>query len=346
MVSPVPPTLPSAGPVQVFEWVVGPLAQSLVAIGVGLVVLALSRWFVTRAVHSVVRGGSQVRRHAHRLLLRTPVSGVAGLSDQLVVARRVQRAETMGSVLRSSAALVIGIVLLTVVSNINGWDLGPVLASAGVVGVALGFGAQTLVKDFLSGIFMLVEDQYGVGDVVDLGQASGTVEAVGLRVTQVRDLSGTLWYVRNGEVLRVGNMTQGWSKARVEVLIPPDQDIARATELLGRVAVEVAEDEELAPFLLAEGEITAYENLTAEAVTLRLMIKTAPAKQWLVQRVLRARINELFEAEGVALALSRREVHVERGSRPERPAQGHPAGARLAEPRAAEGRPQDQSSTA
>ncbi len=111
--------------------------------------------------------------------------------------------------------------------------------------MALGFGAQTLVKDFLSGIFMLVEDQYGVGDVVDLGEASGIVEAVGLRVTQVRDLQGTLWYVRNGEVLRVGNMTQGWSRAFVEVLVPPEQDVARAPEQLRGAAASLAEDEAL-----------------------------------------------------------------------------------------------------
>src|SRR5450756_2287537 len=164
---------------------------------------SIARWLVTRTVRSVVAGGSTVRRKARGLLVRTGVAG--GDSDPLVIARRVQRAETMGSVLRSTAALVIGIVVITILANINAWDLGPVLASAGVLGVALGFGAQTLVKDFLSGIFMLIEDQYGVGDVIDVGQATGMVEAIGLRVTQLRDLSGTLWYVRNGEGQRVGN---------------------------------------------------------------------------------------------------------------------------------------------
>ncbi len=133
-----------------------------------------------------------MRRQAKRLLLKTPVRGALDSdSDPLAVARRVQRAETMGSVLRSTSALVIAIVVVTAIANINDWDLGPVLASAGVLGVALGFGAQTLVKDWLSGLFMLIEDQYGVGDVVNLGEASGVVEAIGLRVTQVRDLSGT-----------------------------------------------------------------------------------------------------------------------------------------------------------
>ena len=304
-------------PEQWFSWLLGAPLQSLIAIAAGGVVLGLTRWLINGAVRSVIQGGTHVRRHARRLLMSTRAGGAVPVSDQFVVARRVQRAETMGSVMRSSAALVVGIVVLTVVANINGWDLGPVLASAGVAGVALGFGAQTLVKDFISGIFMLIEDQYGVGDVVDLGAATGTVEAIGLRVTQIRDLSGTLWYVRNGEVLRVGNMTQGWSKARVEVLVPPDHDVGRATDLLRRVGQEIAADDELAPYLLADAEITAYEDLTAEAVKLRLMVKTAPARQWEVQRVLRARIKDLFEAQGVVLALPRRELLVERETKPE-----------------------------
>ncbi|MCU1433241.1 MAG: mechanosensitive ion channel family protein [Actinotalea sp.] len=288
------------------------LVQTVVAILVGVLVLAVARWSIARTVRSVVEGGTTVRRHARRLLLRTRVAGVVAESSALAVARRVQRAETMGSVLRSTAALVVGIGVLTAIANINGWDLAPVLASAGVAGVALGFGAQTLVKDFLSGIFMLVEDQYGVGDVVDLGEASGTVEAIGLRVTQVRDLKGTLWYVRNGEILRVGNKTQGWSRAIVEIRVGPDQDIDQAMALLQAAVATTALDETLSPHLLGEPEVTAFEELTGESVLLRAAIKTAPAKQWDVQRVLRARIKETFTAQGVPLAVPRREVLVER----------------------------------
>lgn len=293
-----------------FDWLLGAPLQSLVAVLAGVVLLALSRWLVTRAVRSVVAGGTTVRRTAHGLLRRTGVRAYD--SDPLAIARRVQRSETMGSVLRSAAALVIGIIVVTAIANINHWDLGPVLASAGVVGVALGFGAQTLVKDFLAGLFMLIEDQYGVGDVVDLGAATGSVEAIGLRVTQVRDLSGTLWYVRNGEVLRVGNMTQGWSRALVEVLVPSDVDIDEATRVLKEAAADVAANEELAPHVLGDPEVTGYEDLSAESVTLRLLIKVAPAKQWVVQRALRARIRDRFVAEKIPLALPRREIVVER----------------------------------
>ncbi len=293
-----------------FDWLLGAPLQSLITVAAGVVALALARWAVTRAVRSVVAGGTRVRRHARRLLMKTGVS--AGESDQFALARRVQRAETMGSVLRSSAALIIAIVVVTVIANINHWDLGPVLASAGVAGVALGFGAQTLVKDFLSGLFILIEDQFGVGDVVNLGEATGTVEAIGLRVTQVRDLSGTLWYVRNGEILRVGNMTQGWSRALVEVLVSSDGDVDRATEVLREAAADVAADEKLAKSFLGDPEVTAFEDLSAESVRLRLMVKTAPAQQWVVQRALRGRIRERFAAAGVPLALPRREIVVER----------------------------------
>ncbi|MBC7290488.1 MAG: mechanosensitive ion channel family protein [Actinotalea sp.] len=297
-------------PEEAVRWVMGWPLQSLIAILVGLVLLAVVRWVIARAVRSVIDGGVKMRTHTRRLLMKTRVPVAGEDSDPLAVARRVQRAETMGSVLRSVAGIVVTVLVVTALANINEWDLGPVLASAGVVGVALGFGAQTLVKDFLAGIFMLVEDQYGVGDVVDVGEASGVVEAVGLRITQIRDLSGTLWYVRNGEILRVGNMTQGWSKARVEVMVPPDTDVARATALVLQAATEVAAAHEKE--VLGEPEVTAYEALSAESVTLRMLLKVAPAKQWAIQREVRARVRELFVAEGVGLALPR-QVMVERG---------------------------------
>lgn len=294
-----------------FDVLLGVPLQVGATVLIGAVVLTLLRWGIRRTVRTIVEHGTLVRRRAHGLLQRAGATGLPA-ENPLALARRIQRAETMASVLRSTAALVVGLVVLTVVANILDWDLGPVLASAGVLGVALGFGAQTLVKDFLSGLFMLVEDQYGIGDVVDLGEASGTVEAIGLRVTQVRSLDGTLWYVRNGEILRVGNMTQGWSRALVEVLVPPEGDVARAVELMNEVAAGVAADPERAGTVLDAPSVTSYEELTGEHVRLRLMIKVAPAQQWAVQRVLRAGIRDRFAAEGVPIALGRREVLVER----------------------------------
>jgi len=309
------------------EWFLGTPLQSLVAIAVGVVVLMLLRWLISRSVRSVIEGGTRVRTGARRLLMRERTPSADDRYSQIAVARRIQRAETMGSVLRSAAALVVGIVVVTALANINGWNLGPVLASAGVAGVALGFGAQTLVKDFLSGLFLLIEDQYGVGDVVDVGDASGTVEAIGLRVTQVRSLDGTLWYVRNGEILRVGNMTQGWSRAMLEISVPPEVDVSRAHELVTRAAQDVATDPERSRSVLDDPTVTAFESLTAEGVVLRVLVKVAPATQWEFQRALRARVLALFAEAGLPLAVPRREVVVEQGRPPGAPLEGPDDGA-------------------
>jgi moderate conductance mechanosensitive channel len=182
-------------------------------------------------------------------------------------------------------------------------NIGPLLASAGILGVALGFGAQTLVKDFLSGIFMILEDQYGVGDVVELGQsaggATGTIEAVGLRVTRLRDVHGTVWYIRNGEVLRVGNMSQGWAQAVIDVDVPHDQDLARVQELLKQVGRELAADPAVDGILLEEPEVWGVEALSGASVVVRVVAKTAPLKQWEVARLMRERIKRAFDAEGI-----------------------------------------------
>jgi moderate conductance mechanosensitive channel len=204
-------------------------------------------------------------------------------------------------------------------------DVGPLLASAGVVGVALGFGAQTLVKDFLAGISMLAEDQYGVGDVIDVGEATGTVEQVGLRVTQLRSLDGTLWYVRNGEILRVGNMTQGWSRAVVEVRVLAVEDVPRVRDLMLAVGAEVQADPELGHLVLEDPEVAGIEDLTAEGALLRLLVKTAPSKQWEVARALRAGVRERMSAQGIEMALPRREVVVERHVAPATAGDARPA---------------------
>ncbi|MGH3980645.1 MAG: mechanosensitive ion channel family protein, partial [Pseudonocardiaceae bacterium] len=214
--------------------------------------------------------------------------------------RRTQRAATIGSVLRSCTTfLVYGIAFTLVLGELD-IALGPIIASAGIVGVALGFGAQNLVRDFLSGIFMMIEDQYGVGDTVDLGEASGEVEAVGLRVTTLRDINGTVWYVRNGEVLRVGNMSQGYAVAVVDTPIAHTADIPEASELAARVAAELtAAGTALAPDVLAPPELLGVESVTTEAITLRLTVKTQAGRQWAVQRALRAGIKDAFDDAGI-----------------------------------------------
>ncbi len=226
--------------------------------------------------------------------------GPSFLGDSpLLNERRTQRAATMASVLKSVATGVIVAVAFVMVLAEVGLNIAPLIASAGIVGVALGFGAQTLVKDFLSGLFMILEDQYGVGDVVDLGEASGTVEAVGLRVTRIRDATGVVWYVRNGEVIRVGNRSQGWSTAIVDVLVAYDQEIPRVQELVRTVAEEMAADEAWAEKIIEAPELAGIENVAGDAVTLRLLVKCAPNDHIAVQRELRRRVKEVFDREGV-----------------------------------------------
>ncbi|WP_331272708.1 mechanosensitive ion channel family protein [Motilibacter deserti] len=219
--------------------------------------------------------------------------------NPLLSERRKQRAQTMGSVLRSvTTGLVAGVAFLMILSEI-GLNIAPLLASAGIVGVALGFGAQTLVKDFLSGIFLILEDQYGVGDVVDLGSANGVVEAVGLRVTRVRDVNGAVWYVRNGEILRVGNMSQGWARAVLDVPVAYDSDIERVKTLLGEVAFGLRTDPAFEDLVMEDPEVWGVEQLTADALVVRVVIKTQPLKQWDVARELRQRIKAAFDSEGI-----------------------------------------------
>jgi small conductance mechanosensitive channel len=295
-----------------FDAAITPAWQIAVTLLIGAIALALLRRFITRTVRHLVDGAPAAARGAGRLKRGLRQDGGQADTSPLSAARRAQRAKTMGSALSSGATLFVGAVVLVLILGILNVNVGPLLASAGVVGVALGFGAQTLVKDFLAGISMLAEDQYGVGDVVDLGEASGVVEQVGLRVTQVRSLNGTLWYVRNGEILRVGNMTQGWSRALIEVRVLADQDVPRVQQLLLEAAADVAADPDLGPAIQGDAEVAGIEDLSAEGAMLRLLVKTAPSRQWDVSRALRARIRISLAREGIDLALPRREVVIER----------------------------------
>jgi small conductance mechanosensitive channel len=214
--------------------------------------------------------------------------------------RRVQRAKTLGGLLKSITTGVIAAIVVTMMLSVVGLDIGPILASAGIVGVALGFGSQTLVKDFLSGVFLIFEDQYGVGDVVDMGEnLSGTVEAVSLRVTRLRDTNGTVWYVRNGELYRVGNMSQNWARTVLDVEVSAREDIPRVRRVLGDVLHDIWQDDEFDHVIIEEPEIWGIQAITADSITLRVTLKTAPMEQWRVARVLRERIKARFDHERI-----------------------------------------------
>ena len=187
-----------------------------------------------------------------------------------------------------------------------GLQLGPLLAGAGVAGVAVGFGAQSLVRDFLSGIFMLIEDQFGVGDVVDLGEATGTVEMVTLRVTRLRDNNGTVWHVPNGEVRRVGNKSQQWARAVLDIAVAPTADLERAALVIGEAAVAVWDLNEAKPDVLDQPEVLGLEYLGHDAATIRDQGRTRPGAQWRVSRLLRVHIADALAQADIELPSARR----------------------------------------
>ncbi len=268
---------------------------------VGLVLLGVvTRYVLHRLIDRLVARAAKSeppkRMLGSRRAAKVVLGGTGAYSE-----RRALRATTLGSLLKSIVTAVIGVIVVVMALEILGYPVGPLIASAGIAGVALGFGAQNLVKDFLSGIFMLLEDQYGVGDVIDMGEASGTVEAVALRVTRLRAVDGTVWYVRNGEVIRVGNSSHGWARAVLDVKVAYEADTERARELLLSVARDVAADPEWSGSVLEEPEVWGVEELAADSVVLRLVVKTEPLQQWTLARELRVRIKQAFDAEGIEI---------------------------------------------
>ncbi|MCC2334606.1 mechanosensitive ion channel family protein [Cellulomonas wangsupingiae] len=284
------------------DWFVGVPLRIVLIVVISSIVLLLLRHGISRIARHVAEGEPAIERGVLRPLGRSEVGSVLLKANPLATARRAQRAQTVGSVLRSTASIVVWSIAVFLVLDNLGVNLAPFIASAGIVGVAVGFGAQSLVKDFFSGLFMLLEDQYGVGDVVDVGPATGTVEAVGLRVTKVRDDDGTLWYVPNGSMVRVGNKTQGYSTAVVEVDVDYFVDLDEARQLLAQAARTVAADPVVGAYLQGEPTVTGAEKLAADAVGLRLSVRTAPAMQWEVARHLRVAVRRALEDAGVPLA--------------------------------------------
>ncbi len=269
-------------------WLIGkPLAIAVI-----IIAAVVARWLGSKAIDRVVS--------------RAETASVPG--GRGAYNRRAQRAKSLGTLLKSiTTTVVFGIAFVMVLSEV-GMDVAPILASAGVLGLAIGFGAQNLVKDFLSGVMMMVEDQYGVGDAVDLGEAVGNVEAVGLRVTRLRDVDGTVWYVRNGEILRVGNQSQNWARTVLDINVGYREDLVRVRNVLQDVAHGLWEDEDYKDVIIEEPEVWGVENLSPDAVVMRVTLKTAPMEQWQVAREMRSRIKARFDYEGIEIPLPQRVV--------------------------------------
>ena len=272
--------------------------ETPIAISVTVLLAIATHWLLRRAIGRGVEASvrhAEARYAGHGNRAERILAQAAGLTD----ARHAARTRAIGSILRSLTSVLVLVITVLTVMRIIEIPLDPVLASAGIGGVALGFGAQSLVKDYLSGIFMILEDQYGVGDLIDVGEVTGTVEEVGLRVTRIRDAGGQVWYVRNGEIVRVGNQSQGWSTGTVDVPVAPMSDAAQVIQVLQQVAAEVYADPDWEAVLLEVPTVAGVNSITSEAMVVRMFAKCAPNQHWGVQRDLLERSLAALRRAGV-----------------------------------------------
>jgi small conductance mechanosensitive channel len=223
-------------------------------------------------------------------------------ASPLARARVVQRARTIGLVL--SNLITAGLLISAIIAILSelGIAIGALAAGAGILGAALGFGAQSLIRDFISGLFIVVEDQYGVGDFVDLGSATGVVESIGLRVTQVRDLEGTVWYVRNGEILRVGNSSQGWSRVILDLPLAYNSDLDKAKKVIEQAAAKLAETLGPKSGLIGKAQVWGIQALEVEAVVFRVVQQVRPSKKDELARLIRLEVKKAIDKAGIKLS--------------------------------------------
>jgi small conductance mechanosensitive channel len=281
-------------PQRTWDWFLGQPVKIVVTI----VAAVLLRWVLLRFIGRTVTA-TLARADARRSQEPGRASRVIAQATGAAHERHRQRTLTMGSLLRSIVTFVVALITVLTVMQIVHIPLGPLLASAGVGGVALGFGAQSLVKDFLSGIFMIFEDQYGVGDVIDTGEATGTVEEVSLRVTRLRDGTGVVWYIRNGEIVRIGNKSQGWATALVDIPVAYSENLERVLPLIRSVVHKLDESPDWQDKLLEEPNVVGVESMTGTSVTIRVVAKTAPQEQYGVSREIRERVKAAFDEQGI-----------------------------------------------
>jgi len=298
---------------EIIGWVVErPLRIALILLGA---------WILKKVVHKVIERavGRLVRQSEHHTEDQLESAGKLDFGARATKAihriqerhvRSSQRIETIAAVLKSLAtALVLAVAALLCLSELN-IDLAPLIAGAGIAGLAVGFGAQSLVRDFLAGMFILVEDQFGVGDIVDVGETSGTIEKVSLRTTTLRDVRGVVWTVPNGEIHRTANHSQLWSRAILDIGVSYGTDVDQASEIMKAVADELWQENREDATILEEPSVWGVEQLGNDAVVIRLVVKTDPSEQWGVGRILRARIKKAFDEVGIEIPFPQRTVWI------------------------------------
>ena len=284
---------------QLLRWLATSGVKIVVILVAATALSVLAGWLLRRFFRTMVQSGSRLSTVAGTVIKRDP------RSQKAAQARREQRAETLSNVARNLARAVIWSVALMMVLSEIGVNIAPVIASLGVVGLAAGIGAQTIIKDVVAGIVMLFEDIVAVGDWVDLEYAEGTVESINLRATQVRGVDGVLWTVRNGEIIRVGNYARGFSNAVVTLDIDAGADDEKVTQVLEQVTTELAADPRWQEPILAGAEISGILSVDGNRYQRRVVIQTVPGQQWGVERELRARIRAGFAASQLSFAMPR-----------------------------------------
>ena len=281
-------------------WIEQVYSEWGLAIRIGLIVVGiiLLRWLllvmIRRIVTTVTQGVKKREGAADTKALD---------ASPLARARIVQRARTIGLVLSNLLTAGLTISALIAILSELGIAIGALAAGAGILGAALGFGAQSLVRDFIAGLFIVVEDQFGVGDFVDLGTATGVVESIRLRVTQVRDAEGTVWYVRNGEILRVGNQSQGWSRIILDLPLAYNSDLEKAKKVLEAAAQKLAETPTMKSGLIGKPEVWGIQALAGEEIVFRLVQQVRPSKKDALTRALRAEVKTALDKAGIKLSL-------------------------------------------
>lgn len=262
-----------------------------------IVVALIARALIVRAIERVANRAIKLNKERANREDRAPETP----EEHIEQMRREQRARSISQLLRTTLTSFLWIITVVTVMSTLGINIGPIIASAGVVGVALGFGAQTLVKDYLAGIFSILEDQFGIGDLVDVGPVVGIVEEVGLRVTRLRDLSGVVWYVRNGEILRVANRSQGWTMAVVDVPVSYDSDLEVVKGIIEKVADDMLQDEACAELIIDRPEYAGVESVSGEAVVIRVTARALPDKQVAASREIRERMKNALDTAGITV---------------------------------------------
>ncbi len=292
-----PASLDLAGVTVTLETVQAWLVTDGLRILLTLVLAVVALWVLRRLIDRVVDTMSS--RSAQRLAesgrAGRALAAATGLADE----RQRQRVETVASLLRSIVTFVVVTLAVLTIMALVGIPLGPLLASAGVAGVALGFGAQSLVKDFLSGVFMIMEDQYGVGDVIDTGEAIGTVEEVTLRITRLRDAAGVTWYVRNGEIIRIGNTSQGYATAIVDMPVSYAENVERVLAVVRDTATGMGDDPAWEERFVEPPEVLGVESIVGSTMTIRTVARCVPGENFAVQRELRERLKVALDEAGV-----------------------------------------------